>query len=587
MRKSRVLLMAVLSVALLAPNFAAADNKPIEQYWDQGPAVKNVGGYTGVLVEDAFELTARQSNMVGFYFEKKDGNWVQKEAFTCKSYSDPNCANADNIWYDAILEPCSSTVQTNCIVAVTAIKDGKEIPGKFAESYPSENEFAFKGDTALNIPDGGLPSLWSFDGITHQGGDKFMVYPRYFHPGASYDGQKVTFLSPQQFEVGIFAISKEKSTSGNDYPTFSVRTGKADTLGKAAWWTSPNYGCQATGNKAECAMSWPLPKDVRFRLEIKTSNPLNSFMHGRLLDPSIKISNESNGVQTFTIEAGSVSVPVVNTWIKNSEMPKDLHDYLYAMTNWGGWYTYSDGLGSSRDNVQLLQHFDQYNAETFKEYLWWLDVAKDKSIGDRTMWIARTLSSSEIYSAGDQIRSCLSNSKDLTGIVTTNAGMYISSPPTFNKETQSLDYKVSSPHFNEAGKLNVGNYYLILNSDAARCIYGFTKAPVSATVSIVSSDGSSQVATTAVTEKNGWLYLSANGFTYSSPTVRVKLTQEAPAPTPTPTPEPTPTATATPTPTPTVTTAPVKKTTISCIKGKVVKKVTALKPVCPKGYKKK
>ena len=29
-----------------------------------------------------------------------------------------------------------------------------------------------------------------------------------------------------------------------------------------------------------------------------------------------------------------------------------------------------------------------------------------------------------------------------------------------------------------------------------------------------------------------------------------------------------------------------KKTTITCKKGKVVKKVTALKPVCPKGYKK-
>jgi hypothetical protein len=247
-------------------------------------------------------------------------------------------------------------------------------------------------------------------------------------------------------------------------------------------------------------------------------------------------------------------------------MPKALYDYLYAMPNWGGVFVYTDGKGSSRDNVQLLQHFDQYNAETFKEYLWWLDVAKDKSIGDRTMWIARTLSSSEIYSAGDQIRSCLSNSKDLTGIVTTNAGMYISSPPTFNKETQSLDYKVSSPHLNEAGKPNVGNY-----------------------VSIVSSDGSSQVATTAVSERNGWLYLSANGFNYSSPTVRVKLTQEAPAPTPTPTPtpEPTPTVTPTPTPTPTLTTAPVKKTTITCVKGKAVKKVTSVKPVCPKGYKKK
>jgi hypothetical protein len=30
-----------------------------------------------------------------------------------------------------------------------------------------------------------------------------------------------------------------------------------------------------------------------------------------------------------------------------------------------------------------------------------------------------------------------------------------------------------------------------------------------------------------------------------------------------------------------------KKTTISCVKGKTVKKVTAVKPKCPTGYKKK
>ena len=34
-------------------------------------------------------------------------------------------------------------------------------------------------------------------------------------------------------------------------------------------------------------------------------------------------------------------------------------------------------------------------------------------------------------------------------------------------------------------------------------------------------------------------------------------------------------------------TAVGKKITITCIKGKTIKKVTALKPVCPKGYKKK
>ena len=56
------------------------------------------------------------------------------------------------------------------------------------------------------------------------------------------------------------------------------------------------------------------------------------------------------------------------------------------------------------------------------------------------------------------------------------------------------------------------------------------------------------------------------------------------------TPTPTPTPTATPTPTPTkqpVVTPTVKKTTITCVKGKVKKKVTGVKPKCPKGYKRR
>jgi len=41
-------------------------------------------------------------------------------------------------------------------------------------------------------------------------------------------------------------------------------------------------------------------------------------------------------------------------------------------------------------------------------------------------------------------------------------------------------------------------------------------------------------------------------------------------------------------PKPAVTTKPVaKKTTITCIKGKLIKKVSAVSPKCPTGYKKK
>jgi tRNA A37 threonylcarbamoyladenosine synthetase subunit TsaC/SUA5/YrdC len=94
-------------------------------------------------------------------------------------------------------------------------------------------------------------------------------------------------------------------------------------------------------------------------------------------------------------------------------------------------------------------------------------------------------------------------------------------------------------------------------------------------VSIVSADGTAQVATTTVNEKNGWLYLSANGFTYSAPTVRVKLTQEVDKPVATPSANASSQVTA------------AKKTTITCVKGKTSKKVTAAKPLCPAGFKKK
>jgi hypothetical protein len=49
-----------------------------------------------------------------------------------------------------------------------------------------------------------------------------------------------------------------------------------------------------------------------------------------------------------------------------------------------------------------------------------------------------------------------------------------------------------------------------------------------------------------------------------------------------PAPSPTVSATATPTPKPTQ-----KKITIACIKGKTVKKVTAIKPKCPPGFKRR
>jgi len=99
---------------------------------------------------------------------------------------------------------------------------------------------------------------------------------------------------------------------------------------------------------------------------------------------------------------------------------------------------------------------------------------------------------------------------------------------------------------------------LVLNSTVARCLYGFSKAPIGATVSVLSNDGQAQVATTIINEKNGFFRMGAYGFGFSAPIIKMKITQVGSA-----------------------------KTTITCVKGAATKKVTAAKPVCPAGFKKK
>jgi hypothetical protein len=157
----------------------------------------------------------------------------------------------------------------------------------------------------------------------------------------------------------------------------------------------------------------------------------------------------------------------------------------------------------------------------------------------------------------------------LAGLVTTNATIYDGSIPAFDSAEGVLNYQVAAPHYAADGSEFSGTYDLVMSSSVARCIYNFTSAPISASVSITTSDGGVQkVATTVLNERNGWLHLGAYGFGFSSPTLKVKLTQVAP--------------------TPSATTKPaLKKTTITCVKGKISKKVTAVKPKCPSGFKKK
>jgi len=172
----------------------------------------------------------------------------------------------------------------------------------------------------------------------------------------------------------------------------------------------------------------------------------------------------------------------------------------------------------------------------------------------------------------------------LIGLVTTNSLTYASGPPKYSDGF--LNYKVAGLHENPDGSVFQGSYDLVMSSKIARCIYGFEGAgPLYATVSVINADGGESIlATESVKEEGGWLRLKARGFTFSSPTLKIKLTQNSPAAPTQPAKNESASST---TESKASAAAPAKKISITCIKGKVVRKISGTAPKCPTGFKKK
>jgi hypothetical protein len=204
----------------------------------------------------------------------------------------------------------------------------------------------------------------------------------------------------------------------------------------------------------------------------------------------------------------------------------------------------------------------------------------DKAQALQSRWSFGTIGENVAFN-GKSMNQCL-KTKNVAGIVMSNATVYQDGPPSWNSMDASLDYKVAAPHFTPTGKEFQGNYQLRINSDFARCIYELKNVPLKATVSVIGNEGASKIATSSISMDTNWINFNVSGFTFSTPTIKVQLAEAKKDVLEVPPVE--------------VATAPAlepviskvnKKTSINCVKGKVTKKVTAVKPKCPAGYKKK
>lgn len=518
----------------------------------------------------------------------------QLEKPICTSVNDPICA--DGYGYEAILPQCASDADINCIADFGIVDaQSNSVSAKFQRYFPTKALNAFEGAPALGVPTGATGSVYSLPEANFGASDLYFVRVVTVGGGNS-QGSNLSSL-----DIQVYPVNYQESQVIGEFDA-GLRLFTDTTHLKPGWgWAAPGItpGVFCVANSAaekKCLQRYEFPADKRYFLKLRMSKLPSGWMHGRIAKQDISITNEGN-TSILSIQGEPVSVPAVYKMYRWNEMPAGLQSQYDVNT---GYYindpqrndpnNASGPGGRSAGNADpfkrnVILKPDPWNPIGMEQLKLVLPFVNDQATAVLSSWTARTLSQSEMAGSNQ----CFNNTSRITGLVATNATSYSAGPPAFDTNTQSLIYKVSAPHLTDKKAVFLGTYDLSIPSDVARCIYKFSNAPIKAEISIVGADGAPKVATTTLVERNGWLRFSANGFTFSAPTIQVKMYQDPPPPPPTPTPVPvvteTPAPTPTPTPTPKATVA--KKTTITCVKGKTVRKVTAVKPVCPAGFKKK
>jgi hypothetical protein len=506
---------------------------------------------------------------------------------TCRSTEDPRCKSGI-LDYSAVLPSCGPLSEVFCIEEFGTVSATGDInKAQFSRYFADQSVNKFEANEKLKLPYGGTGSLFEIPNSPHEGGNSYYVSVLTEGQVNKTTGATLSKLSIQVHPVNLESGSRGGKDSDSGY-TIETSGGNGHTVGQ--WrrqgngFSGGNFCVATSATEGLCAQRYAFPADVKFYLKLKLQNKPLGWMHGRINKPEVEVS-EVSGLFRLSISAYPVAVPVVYKMYRYPEMPQVLKDeydfktgqYKPEVSSFGQQSSDApQGCGRTacsedpltRNVIILPSPSSKFGMDQLKL---WLPFVEDKATALLGTWSLRTLDGNET----DGAQACFTNGdKGVTGIVTTNATQYSGGPPALNKAEGTLEYQVAAPHFTTNGEEFLGTYDLIMRSDVARCVYGFTSAPIRAELSIVNDQGNQRVATEILGERKGWLYLSAGGFTYSSPTIKVKLEQDAPVPTPTPT--------------PTTSNKPVvKKVTITCIKGKSSKKVTAVKPKCPTGFKKK
>ncbi len=579
--------IGVLVLTALTLGMAGASAVDVEdEQWVGPPELRQFNNLADPPHSYIMEEVANENTVVSHIFANYySQNPADFERYICTNITEGKCAGANDYVYASVFPTCQSAEDINCVGSLTAFgADGKPSSGTFSE-YSVPNHFNnFKAVPEIGLPEGSTGGIWTVTGAPHKFGNQYAVFViaegrtslrnKNGWP-AAYDA-----LSARIVPVSVQKTSKRTSGWGTFQDNLLRPDTKANTRGGPFYDNNEGFRCVAPYgiNDDQCLIAHAFPENVRFKLSVQLPKAPLGWIHGRMIDPAIDISKTGSNY-TINVEANPARIPSIFHAAGWSQLPANLQSYWESLDTLDCSNNACGSRSSTNYSIPMGKQTTQitaanFGAEAMKQLKLYLPLVNDKAIASPSTWAWRTLPSGEMSGAN----ACFTNGDGVKGIVTTNASAYSAGPPEFKNGI--LNYQVAAPHFSPDGAVFKGDYTLVLDSKVARCLYKFSNAPIQASISVLSDKGEASVATTTVSEKDGWLRLVARNFEFSSPTVQVKLTQEIPTVAPAPS--------VAPTNAPVTIVKPVaKQISITCVKGKTSKKVTADKPACPKGYTKK
>ena len=435
----------------------------------------------------------------------------------CEGWNDSNCRQSGNtLWADLYIPPCSEDGSSSCIESLNLSVNGtshigapirsidtKPVCRSSSSCKPTIQTTKFDSVPGFNIPAGSSPSIWSTGGVTNASGTDAFLVSAMISLEVRLD--KSGNFSSVSFTDFVTSVVPFKEVSGDFTPAEHL----LNDGGKSTWGylgltnfleagDTDNSGC-AWKEDLKCGIGAAYLPNTRVELGLRVPTGIDGWLQGRMANASVEIIPIDKKLNKVTIAGDAIDLPVSGTYFTPTDTLEWGSRESDEMTS-TAIHSWSPEGGQS--GVRMLTLFEK--------------ELGDRAIGRVSLWTISLIKSA--YTCENK------KTPRLEGLLTTNAMVYNGGLPTYKKG--SLSYQVGGLHYNHDGTVFKGSYDFIMRSDTARCIYGFTKAPLQVAVTVTDVNGVQSASTSSVSESGGWLRIRARDFTFSTPTINAKITQK-------------------------------------------------------------